>query len=197
MRLAKDHFSLRTLLEEVHLTMEHSFPEVTQAMECNGMFCVIGSPRHLKQVLQNLARRDSAEHLFSIERPAFRIHGLDFHSRVLIISMWKVSNACKFSADVPKENKEKNGPIRFFDLEGWANGADFSDSDDDQTADVTLAVELIGRDQDRARPESPGCSTFRFTVSDCGCGISMAKQKEIFDEYAQVGVKRGTGMGPS
>ncbi len=101
MRLAKDHFSLRTLLEEVHLTMEHSFPEVTQAMECSGMFCVIGSPRHLKQVLQNLARRDSAEHFLNAQpRPGFSFPRIALPSRC--------PTRASFRPTSPKNTRRRN-----------------------------------------------------------------------------------------
>ena len=53
---------------------------------------------------------------------------------------------------------------------------------------VDLRIELVAR-------RSPGSATYRFAVSDTGCGIPPEEQERIFQPYAQVGVKRGTGMG--
>ena len=52
---------------------------------------------------------------------------------------------------------------------------------------VTLECELLARTAHTA--------TYRFTVSDTGCGIPVAMQQKIFQKYQQVGVRRGTGMG--
>ena len=53
---------------------------------------------------------------------------------------------------------------------------------------VTLSVKLLAH-------HTPDTSTFRVAVSDTGPGIAIADQARIFAEYAQVGVKRGTGLG--
>ena len=44
-------------------------------------------------------------------------------------------------------------------------------------------------------PPPPGHSIYVFSVSDTGCGIPHETQRHLFQEYAQVGVQHGTGMG--
>ena len=54
---------------------------------------------------------------------------------------------------------------------------------------IELSVELL--DQQPAL----GSSTYRLAVSDTGPGIPLGAQGKIFEEYEQVGVQRGTGLG--
>ena len=45
MVLAEEDFSLRTLAEEVRLTLRHAFPEVDLRLACAAPYRVMGSPR--------------------------------------------------------------------------------------------------------------------------------------------------------
>ena len=52
MELSEDTFKLHELCEEVGLTMRHAFSAVPQIVKCADKHRVVGSRRHLKQVLQ-------------------------------------------------------------------------------------------------------------------------------------------------